>query len=146
MKSGLSFTPGSRKNKFHTIYVRDLAKIYYLAYQKKLVGINKILAVATKAEFQYKLLDLFCWNAGFRIPKRIPKFFIYPPAFLTELFYTAFRIKTAPAISRARINIFYDNIEYSGKKARELLGYEPDYTLEESIEKTVRWYKDNNYL
>jgi nucleoside-diphosphate-sugar epimerase len=146
MKSGLPLTPGSRKNKFHTIYARDLAKIYYLAYQKKLDGINKILAVAPIAEVQFHLLDLFCLKAGYRRPKRIPKFLIYPPAFLTEVIYTTFRIKVAPPISRARVNIFYDNIEYSGKKAMDLLGFEPDYSLEEGIEKTVRWYKDNNLL
>lgn len=38
IKRGLRFVPGSRKNRFHTIYVRDLAKIYYLAYKKILRG------------------------------------------------------------------------------------------------------------
>jgi nucleoside-diphosphate-sugar epimerase len=146
MNSGLAITPGSRKNKFHTIYARDLAKIYFLAYKKRLPGINKFLAVAPVAEVQYKIFDLFCEKAGIRIPLRIPKYLIYPPAFLLELFYTIFGIKSAPPISRARVNIFYDNIEYSPKKIIEILGFEPDYSLEDSIGKTVKWYKENGYL
>jgi nucleoside-diphosphate-sugar epimerase len=146
VKSGLFLVPGSKKNKFHTIYARDLAKIYYLAYQKRLQGINKILAVAPTVEYQFKLLDLFCEKAGYNSPSRIPKSLIYLPAFLTELFYTFFRIKNPPPISRARVNIFYDNIEYSSEKLTNQLGFIPDYSLEESVENTVRWYKENNYL
>ncbi|MCL5028347.1 MAG: NAD-dependent epimerase/dehydratase family protein [Bacteroidetes bacterium] len=146
VKSGFHFVPGSKKNKFHTIYARDLAKIYYLAYEKKLKGINKILAVSPQAEYQYKLLNLLCEKAGFKIPNRIPKFIIYPPAFFIELFYTVFRFKNPPPVSRARVNIFYDNIEYSDKKLKKLLGFVPDYSFEQSIENTINWYKGNNYL
>jgi len=146
LKSNPIFFPGSKRNKFHTIYARDLAKIYYLAYKKKLQGINKILAVSTNPEYQYKLLDMFCTIAGYNIPARIPKSIIYAPAFLTELFYTVFRLKNPPPISRGRINIFYDNIEYSHEKLRHLLGFEEDYSLEEGIENTVNWYKHNKYL
>jgi nucleoside-diphosphate-sugar epimerase len=146
IKSGLRIVPGSKKNKFHTIYARDLAKIYYLAYKKNLDGINQILAVAPKAEYQYKIFDSFCREVGYKIPYRIPKLFIYPFGFFTELFYKIFRIKNPPPISRARVNIFYDNIEYSDKKLRSLLGFKPDYTFEESIRMTLSWYVKNGYL
>ncbi|MEN8194183.1 MAG: NAD-dependent epimerase/dehydratase family protein [Bacteroidota bacterium] len=146
IRSGLRFVPGSKKNKFHTIYAKDLAKIYYLAYRKKLVGINQMLAVAPRAEYQHKIFDSFCREAGYKIPYRIPKFLIYPFALFAELFYKTFPIKNPPPISRARVNIFYDNIEYSDKKLKNLLGFTPDYSFEESIRKTVSWYKKNNYL
>lgn len=146
VKSGIPLMPGSKYNKFHTIYVRDLAKIYYIAYQKRLEGINEILAVSPEAELQCKIFDMFCRKAKLKPPKRLPKFLIYPPAFLTELFYTVFRIKTTPPISRARVNTLYDNIEYSSRKLTCLLDYQPDYSLEEGIENTVRWYKENNYI
>ncbi len=146
IKSGLRFVPGSKGNRFHTIYARDLAKVYYLAYKKKLEGINQILAVAPRAEYQYKLFDSFCVEAGYKIPYRIPKFMIYPFALSIELFYKIFQIKNPPPISRSRVNIFYDNIEYSDKKLKNLLGFKLDYTFEESIRKTVGWYKENNYL
>lgn len=146
VKGGLFIVPGSKRNKFHTIYARDLAKVYYLAYIKKLEGINEFLAVAPRAEYQFTLFDLFCEKAGYKSLFRVPKPIIYFPAFFTELFYTVFQLKNTPPISRARINTFYDNIEYSSEKIRNCLGFTPDYSLEEGIENTVRWYKENNYL
>lgn len=137
---------GSKKNKFHSIYARELAKIYFLAYKKRLTGVNKILAVSRKAEYQHKIMDSMCKTAGLKIPKRLPKFLIYPPALLIELFYTLFNFKNPPLISRARVNMFYDNIEYSSSKMIDLLDYSEDYTFEESIANTINWYKNNNYL
>lgn len=146
IKNGLAIVPGNKSNKFHTIYARDLAKIYYLAYTKKLKGVNEFLAVSPSAEYLYILLDMFCQKAGYKIPVRIPKVLIYPPALITELIFTLLKIKKAPSISRARVNIFYDNIEYSSKKMMDALEFTPDYTLEEGIENTVSWYQNNNYL
>jgi len=146
VKSGSPVVPGSRQNKFHSIYARDLAEIYFLAFKKKLKGVNRYLAVSPEAEYQYKILDLMCAKAGLRIPARIPKPLIYAPALAVELFYSALNLKSAPVISRARVNIFYDNIEYSSEKVMRELGFVPRYSLEESVENTVNWYKENNYL
>jgi len=146
LKSGVKIMPGSKKNKFHTIYARDLAKIYYLAYKKQLQGVHKILAVDPEPKLQYYLFNALCNQSGLAKPKRIPKYIIYPPAFLIEAFYTLYGIKSPPAITRARVNMFYDNIEYSCRKAEILLGFTPDYTFQQSIANTVKWYKDNKYL
>jgi nucleoside-diphosphate-sugar epimerase len=146
LKSGLKLMPGSKKNKFHTIYARDLAKIYYLAYKSNLKGIHKILAVDPEPKLQYQLLDALTEEAGLAKPKRIPKSTIYPPAFILEALYKLIGIDTPPPISRARVNIFYDNIEYSCKKAQHLLGFTPDHTFQEGVANTVKWYKENNLL
>jgi len=146
VKDGMFLLPGSKNNKFHSIYARDLAKIYFLAYRKKLTGVNEFLAVAPAAEYQSKIFNLFFEKAQLKPPHQLPKAVMYPAGFLLELFYTLFKIKQPPPISRGRVNIFYDNIEYSSEKLMRELGFTPDYSLEESIEKTVNWYKQNNYL
>jgi nucleoside-diphosphate-sugar epimerase len=63
-----------------------------------------------------------------------------------ELVATLVRAKHSPMLTRAKVNIFYDNIEYSSAKARTMLKYQPDHTLEESVRKTVAWYIDNHLL
>jgi nucleoside-diphosphate-sugar epimerase len=146
VKSGLHWLPGSKKNKFHTIYVRDLAMIYYLAYTRRLQGINEFNAVSPAADYQYKLFDLFCSKAGYSPLHRLPKAVTYPIGLVTELFYTVFKIKSVPLLSRGRVNTFYDNIEYSSEKLTNELGFNPAYSLEESIGNTIRWYKENRYL
>ena len=93
VKNGTPFVPGSKKNKFHTIYARDLAKIYYLAYKKRLSGINRLLAVAPVAENQYELMNKFCREAGLKPPRRLPKFLLYPPGLLLELIWKEMRLR-----------------------------------------------------
>lgn len=146
IESGLPCFPGSKKNKFHTIYARDLAKLYFLTYTKRLTGINKFIACSRHAEYQTKILELFCHAVGLKMPYKIPKTVIYFPAFIAEMLYTIFRAQQSPVISRAKVNIFYDNIEYSSEKARNFFGFVSDYTLEESIKNTVEWYRKNKLL
>jgi nucleoside-diphosphate-sugar epimerase len=146
IKDGLRFVPGSRRNRFHVIYAPDLARAYFLAYTNKLRGVHRIIVGNKKAEFMDKIFSLFCKEAGMKKPAKLPKEFLYPVAFALELVYTVFNVKSPPIFSRARINMFYDNIEYSTESAAKLLGFSPQHSLQEGIRKTVRWYKRNNYI
>lgn len=143
---GVPFLPGSKKNKFHVVYAGDLAHAYYYAFKKKLNGINCILIGNQKAESMNKIYELFCTEAGIKKPLNIPKAIVYPAAFMMELLYTAFHVKKPPLLTRGRINMFYDNIEFSIKRAEQLLGFRNKYSLEEGIKKTVAWYKEQNLI
>jgi len=144
--SGIPFFPGSAKNRFHTIYVRDLARLYYLAAKAHPRGVQRYLACDPTAEKQRTLFAMFCHAAGYRLPRRLPKFLVYPPALLMEAVAQLFGARRAPLLTRATVNIFYDNIEYSGDRARRELGFASAYAREESIRRTVAWYRDNNLL
>ncbi|MBN2829656.1 MAG: hypothetical protein JXR56_05000 [Candidatus Cloacimonetes bacterium] len=63
-----------------------------------------------------------------------------------ELFSTIISKKEPPLLTRARVYMMYDNIEFSADRAKELLGFEPETPLPIAIEKTVTWYKLNGYL
>lgn len=146
VQSGIPLFPGSRKNKFHTIYCRNLAKFYFLAYEARFSGVNAFIAADSTAEYQWVLLEMFCREAGLKMPHMIPKQVVYPLGFVMELVATLVRTRRSPMLTRAKVNIFYDNIEYSSAKAQTMLKYQPDYTLEESVRKTVTWYVDNHLL
>ena len=146
VSSGIKIFPGSLKNKFHTIYARNLAKIYHLAYKKVLKGVNEFIAGDKTAEYQHVIYEKFCEYAGFKPPFLMPKEILYIPGFLMELIYTMLRTEKPPVLTRARVNMFYDNIEYSTVKLIKEFDYTPDYDLDEGIERTVKWYKANNYL
>ena len=145
-KTGIPFIMGSKKNKFHIIYVKDLAKAYYLAYKADITGINTFVIGNQEAEYMDNIYALFCEEAGFRKPENISKALIYPIGFLLELLYTLLKTKKPPMLTRGRVNMFYDNIEYSTQKAAELLGFKCEYTLREAISNTVKWYKSEEYL
>jgi nucleoside-diphosphate-sugar epimerase len=145
-KQGIKFVPGSKKNKFHVVYAGDLARAYYLAYRKCLLGINRIIIGNKTAELMDKTYTLFCTEAGIKKPGLLPKWIVYPVGFLLELMYTILQKHEPPLLTRSRVNMFYDNIEYSTEKAEKLLGFRSEYSLEDGIRKTIAWYKQNNFI
>jgi len=146
VKEGSSFFPGSYKNKFHVIYAADLARAYYYAFKKDIKGCERIIVGTPEAEYQHIIYKMFCEKAELKKPKNIAKTVIYPVAFIMELFATVFNTKNPPLLTRGRVNMFYDNIEYDVSKAKTILGFETEFGLEEAIKKTVNWYKLNGYL
>lgn len=141
IEQGNLLFPGSRKNKFHVVYVVDVAQAYYLAFTKRLKGIQRIIIGDSVCEYMDNVFSLFCQYAGVRKPGLLPKWMVYPAGFLLELLYTIFNIKNPPLLTRGRVNMFYDNIEYSTHNAEQVLGFKSSYGLREGIKNTVRWYK-----
>lgn len=145
-KSGIPFLPGSVRNKFHTVYVKDLARAYFTAYSKKLKGVQSFIIGSREVEYMDRIYSLFCSKAGIKKPGNLPKALVYPLGFSAELAYTLLGLKNPPLLTRGRVNMFYDNIEYSTKRAAEVLGFKSEFSLEEGIEKTVKWYKDRGLI
>ncbi|WP_042331044.1 NAD-dependent epimerase/dehydratase family protein [Desulfosporosinus orientis] len=145
-KSGIPFVPGRKENKFHVIYAGDLARAFFLAYLKQLPGIHTFLIGNERPESMDAIYRLFCSEAGLKKPGNLPKPLIYPLAFMMELFFTLARAKKPPLLTRGRVNMFYDNIEFSVEKAREILGFRNSFTLEEGVRRTVFWYKEKGLI
>jgi nucleoside-diphosphate-sugar epimerase len=145
-KSGMPFMPGSKKNSFHVIYAGDLARAFFIVYKKELSGIHRFIIGNRKSESMEMIFTMLCNEAGIKRPLSIPKWLIYPGAFFLELFYALFRFSRPPLLTRARVNMFFDSIQYSTAKAEKELGFTNEFTLEEGIKRTVAWYKQYNYL
>jgi nucleoside-diphosphate-sugar epimerase len=146
VQDGSRLMPGSTRNKFHVIYAKDLARAYLLACQKRLPGVERIIIGPPKAELMSDVFGRFCDECGVRRPRLIPRWSIYPAAVAMELAWTLARRPSPPLLTRARVDMFYDSIEYSTGKARSLLGFQCLHSLEEGIRRTVAWYKKNHYL
>lgn len=140
------FIPGSKRNKFHVIYVRDLARAYLLAYQKKLPGVNCFIIGNDQTEYMEKVFSLFCREAGINKPKNIPKMFVYPIAFLMEVIYIFLNKNNPPLLTRDSVNMMYDNNEYSAANAEKVLSFVNEYSLEEGIKRTVKWFKEEKII
>lgn len=145
-KAGIPFLPGAKQNKFHVIYAGDLARAYFLAYTKQLVGQNCILVGNQQAESMDRIYRLFCSEAGLKKPGNIPKALTYPAALLLELLYTIINSSRPPFLTRGRVNMFYDNLEFSVEKAHQILGFRNAFSLEEGIKRTVFWYKQQGLI
>lgn len=143
-EQGIPLSPGSKKNKFHVVYAGDVAQAYYLAFCKRLKGVQRIIIGDGVCEYMDSILSKFCEYAEVNKPKLLPKWMVYPLGFLLELLHTIFKVQKAPLLTRGRVNMFYDNIEYSTSKADQVLGFKSRCDLKEGIKKTVAWYKERN--
>jgi|LGVF01.1.fsa_nt_gb nucleoside-diphosphate-sugar epimerase len=146
VQSGMFVMPGNRKNRFHMIYVKDLARAYQLALEKQPKGIHPIIIGNESAPLMNDVYTRFCNEARLKVPIKLPKWIFYPLGFGIEFIYTLLKIETAPVLTRGRVNMFYDNIAYKVEKAEGILGFKSKTTLEEGIQKTVQWYFQNGYL
>ncbi len=146
VKSGIPVLIGSKKNKFHVIYARDLVRAYYMAFESDLKGVNKLIIGNYKAEFMDHIFSLFCKYMGVKKPLNIGKKIVYPFGFLLELLFTLFHSKRPPLLTRGRVNMFYDSIEYNTGKAEKVLGFKSSFSLEEGIRETVSWYKNKKLI
>lgn len=146
IKEGIPFFPGSRKNYFHAVYAGDLARAYYQAYLKRLEGIHRILIGNDPIHTMQEIYGVFCREMGIKKPTNLPKALVYPVGLMMEIFAELFKSKNPPLLSRSRVNMFYDNIQYNIEKAKSLLAFQQTYSLEEGIARTVNWYKNNNLI
>jgi len=146
VQEGMNYAPGCRSNNFHLIYAGDLAEAYLLAYQKKLQGVNRIIIGNPQPEKMQHIYSLFCQAVRLKPPKLLPKPLVYPLALGMELLAILMSKEQPPLLTRSRVNMMYDNIEYSVRKAKELLGFEAKTALIDGIRRTVDWYVQNGYL
>jgi nucleoside-diphosphate-sugar epimerase len=146
VKGGSHWMPGCKHNLFHVIYAKDLARAYVLAAQKRLPGVERIIVGNAHPEPMRRILGLFCQEAGVPAPRLLAKWMAYPAGFAMELASTVLRAPEAPLLTRGRVNMFYDSIVYSVQKAKRLLGFEAEFSLERGIHQTVTWYKANQFL
>jgi nucleoside-diphosphate-sugar epimerase len=146
VKSGIPVLPGSVRNKFHVIYVKDLAFAYFQAFRAKPVGVERIIIGNLHPDKMEDILTLFCREINSKKPYNVPKWILYPFAFISELVYTCLGSSDPPFLTRGRLNMFYDNIEYSTSKAEKLLSFTSHHSIKDGIRKTVNWYRQNKLI
>ncbi len=144
--SGIPFGPGSSKNNFHVIYAGDLARSYLLALEHTGKGLKNYIIGNNPVGKQEEIFSLICREMGRSKPGNLPKALVYPIGLIAELAATLFKMKNPPFLTRARVNLFYDSIGYSTRKAEEELSFKCHYSLQEGIKRTVQWYKDNHLI
>lgn len=146
VRSGIPFFPGSRRNHFHVIYAGELARAYYAVYEKRPEGIHRMLVGNSHIDTMDSIYTCFCREMGRRKPQNLPWAVVYPLGLFLELMAELFRTKNPPLLSRCRVNMMYDNIGYSTKKAEDLIAFRADMPIEKGIAQTVKWYKENNLI
>ncbi len=92
---------------------------------------------------QQEFLDLFADAFGVpRVRRHVPYSLAYAGGFLLEMQGRLLRQARPPRITRYGAWLLGRHLEYSTEKARSRLGWQPSISYRESIERTVRWFRD----
>ena len=145
ISGNMRLLPGCRTNKFHVIYVKDLAKIITKILKNPPEGISIYNVGSQYVPTMDEFWKLFCKYLKVKPPIYLPKFLTYPLGFLTETLYKLFRIKDSPSLTRARVSMGYVNNIYDVSRAQRELGFN-ETSLERGIKTTVRWWRGNGFL
>ena len=136
---------GGGENFYHTVHVDDLVRgLRLLGNHPKAVGEIFILG----GESYLKLSELTAMiAAAARVPAprlRLPARPFQLIGSLVEKLCVPFGIE--PPIHRRRVDFYTKSRAFSIEKAKRLLGYRPEVTLEHGIGETFDWYVANGYI
>jgi len=144
--SGIPVMPGSSKNRFHCIFVEDLAKLVLCVAEKQRQGIFVYNAGNPEIPLMEEYWELFSKALGTSKPHIFHPFLLYPLAIFLEIIWTLFKAKKPPLFTRARLYMFHANNVYSVEKIRSDFGFEAFTPFSRAVRKTVRWWRMNKFL
>src|SRR5262249_15182380 len=92
---------------------------------------------------QREFLDLFADALGCpRVTRHIPYRLAFAGGFLLEMQGRLLRRTQPPRVTRYGAWLLGRYLEYSTKKAQARLGWQPVISYPDSIERTIRWFRD----
>lgn len=142
MEQGIYGYVNRGNSRLCTAYVENLTDGMILAStHEKAIGQTYIIADGIEITWR-ELTEKFCRALGCPYPRiSVPFELIYPVAWTWEGLYRLLGVKKPPILTRYRVSVPSRDFYFDIKKARDELGYEPGISLDEGIERTVRWYK-----
>ena len=150
-KNGFYVRLGSGKSKCQHVYVGNMAYAHVLAAAEMWNGNNNLpgeIYFITDGEGKnfFKFFDQVVIGAGYKIfPKNLwlPKGLAYTIGSISEFIAVLMRpIKRYnPKFSRFAVTYTCTDFTFSSKKAENDFGFKPKYNLNQSLEKTIKFYR-----
>lgn len=136
---------GKGKALYHLTFVEDLVEGIILAGETQAasgqiytLGGNEYLPLTELVE---KIAGIFNKPVS---KIRIPLWPVYAAAFLCEMLCRPLGIE--PPLYRRRLDFFTKDRAFDISKAKKELNYNPRIPLDEGLNRTAQWYKENGYL
>lgn len=143
---GLNTVIGFDEKLISLVYIKDLVKGIYLSAINNNADGN-IFFICYDRPFSWKEIgDLTARLMNKRTLKiKIPHFIVYTAGAAAQ-FFSLFSKNAATLNLEKCKDITRKYWICSNKKAKELLGFSTDYTIEEAFRNTICWYKENKWL
>jgi nucleoside-diphosphate-sugar epimerase len=150
-KSGFYVRLGNGKSKCQHVYVGNMAYAHVLAAEALWNGNAKVFGqiyfiTDGKGSNFFKFFDQVVAGAGYKIfPKNmwLPRGLAWSIGAMSEGIAVAMRPikKYNPKFSRFAVTYTCTDFTYSSAKAEKDFGFKPKYSLEESLQKTIDFYR-----
>lgn len=143
---GIPALPGCSTNRFHVIFVEDLARIVKHIAERQAPGIEIYHVGNPEIPFMADYWRGFCRELKCSRPKELPKFLVYWLGIFLEAIWMLWGAKNPPLLTRARIYLFYAENVYTVNKLLQDFPEVSFTPLARGIRKTVRWWRLNGFL
>lgn len=131
--------------KISLLHVDDLIQAILLAADQKKAGIHTYFVSGDRDTNWNEISEIVKTVLGKKLTTvKLRPAWVKNIAGIIET--TASFFGTYPVINREKANEMVLEWTCSHQKATDELHYKPDYTLEEGISRTIRWYKKHNWL
>lgn len=146
MNKGIAPIVGDGEDpKISLLYIDDLIQAILLAADQKQAGVHTYFVSGNRDTNWNEITEIVKTVLGKKlIPIKLRSTWVKNIAGIVET--TASFFGTYPVINREKANEMVLEWTCSHQKAMDELHYNPEYTLEEGISRTIRWYKKHNWL
>ncbi|MGB3536482.1 MAG: NAD(P)-dependent oxidoreductase [Microcoleaceae cyanobacterium] len=142
---------GSGNVLYHLTHVEDLVTGIALAGEKE-EGIGEIFTIGGEGTTDGKgfltlneLVEKIATILNKPISKiRIPVWPVWWAGLMCEIVCQPFNI--SPPIYRRRVDFFLKDRAFDISKAKKLLGYQPKVSVDQGLQQTAAWYKEQGFL
>lgn len=146
IKRGFDFSVGFKKQLLSFIYVEDLARGIFDALEKAPIG-KTYIAAEEKAYTQKEFRRISADELGKKmvIPMKMPLWIVYLVSVIAE-FWGVVTMKPS-TLNRDKFNIMKQrNWSVDVSDARRDFGFKAEVDLKEGVKRSIKWYKENNWL
>ncbi len=145
LSKGTFFTLGPCRENFHAVYIDDLIDGYRRCLSTEGIGGETFILGGPDYLPLWDYIQTAARAVGAKDPWiRLPYGPIFGISVLCEKLCVPFGIE--PPLHPRRVRFFKNNRAFSIEKARGVLGYDPKIKLDEGMQRTVHWYRENGYL
>jgi nucleoside-diphosphate-sugar epimerase len=145
IKRGRFFLVGRGQVLFHPVYISDCLKGFKLALEVKDAE-GEIFNIGGEEPVKIKyFLNAAAKELGVKIGKiHFPCFAAKAIAVILERCCPIAGI--TPPFTRRNLEFFTKTRSYDISKARRILNYNPEVSVEDGVKKTIQWYREKGYL
>lgn len=145
IKKGRFVVVGDGSALFQPAYIDDVLQGFMLCLEKP-EAIGEVFIIGGEEYLPLReLFQVIADELNVSPPKiKIPLWPVLLAASLCEKICVPLGIE--PPLHKRRVSFFQNNRAFSVEKAKKMLGFSPDISLEEGVSRTIKWYEENGWL